>query len=154
MKFTKISALVAATTMLLLSAMPSMAMQDWIIKQSPYDVKTTSERLVAVIKKAGATLFAVIDHQEGAKKAGLEMNAATVVLFGNPKIGTPIMNANPRAALDLPIKVLIWNEDGKTMIGALSPAALKTRYAIEGAEKPFKMMNGALNKLIGVAIAK
>ncbi len=154
MKLPKISTAAAALVILLISAMPSMAMQDWIIKQSPHDVKTTTQRLVAVIEKAGATLFAVIDHQEGAKKAGLEMNEATVVLFGNPKIGTPIMNANPRAALDLPIKVLIWSEDNKTMIGALSPASLKTRYGIEGTEKPFKMMTGALNKLIGVAIAE
>lgn len=154
MKLTKISTAAAAFAMLVMTSLPSLAMQDWIVKQSPHDVKTTTERLVAVIKKAGATLFAVIDHQEGAKKAGLEMNEATVVLFGNPKIGTPIMNANPRAALDLPIKVLIWSEGGKTMIGALSPAALKTRYAIEGAEIPFKKMTGALNKLMGVAIAK
>ncbi len=141
----------ATAAMLMLTTLPSKAMDDWIIKQSPHDVATTADRLVAVIKKAGATVFARIDHQAGATKAGLEMQPATVVLFGNPKIGTPIMKANPRAAIDLPIKVLIWSEDGKTQIGALAPSALKARYSIEGVEKPFAKMTGALNKLMGVA---
>ena len=148
----KILPIVAATAaMLILSTLPSKAMDDWIIKQSPHDVATTADRLVAVIKKAGATVFARIDHQAGAMKAGMKMQPATVVLFGNPKIGTPIMKANPRAAIDLPIKVLIWSEDGKTQVGALAPSALKARYGIEGVEKPFAKMTGALNKLMSVA---
>ena len=141
----------AAVSLLLISAIPSNAMDEWIIKQSPDDVKTTTDRLVAVIAKASITLFARIDHQKGAKDAGLEMQPTTVVLFGNPKLGTPIMKANPRAAIDLPIKVLIWRENGKTQIGALAPSAFKARYGIEGVEKPFAKMNGALNKLMSVA---
>ena len=151
MQFIKLPVLVATAVMLIISTIPSKAMDEWIIKQSPHDVATTADRLVAVIKKAGATVFARIDHQAGAMKAGMEMQPATVVLFGNPKIGTPIMKANPRAAIDLPIRVLIWSEDGKTQIGALAPSALKVRYGIEGVEKPFAKMTGALNKLMGVA---
>ena len=151
MRSGKLRTLAAAATMVMISALPSNAMDEWIIKQSPDDVKTTTDRLIAVIIKAGATVFARIDHQKGAIEAGLKMPPTTVVLFGNPKLGTPIMNANPRAAIDLPIKVLIWSEDGKTKIGALAPSALKARYSIEGVEKPFAKMNGALNKLMGVA---
>ncbi len=156
MNLTKLTAPIAFAAILATSvfATPSLAMDDWIVKQSPHDVSTTADRLVAVIKKAGATVFARIDHQAGAKKAGLEMQPATVVLFGNPKIGTPIMLANPRAAIDLPIRVLIWSKDGKTQIGALSPAAMKARYKIEGVEQPFAKMNGALNKLMGVAVGE
>lgn len=154
MRFLKPSTLVTAAFVLGLSSFPSFAGEDWIIKQSPHDVATTADRLVAVINKAGATVFARIDHQAGARKAGMDMAPATVVLFGNPKIGTPIMRANPQAAIDLPIKVLIWSVDGKTKIGALAPAALKARYKIEGVDGPFGKMNGALNKLMGVAIAK
>lgn len=154
MRFKKLSIWAATTTMLVISAIPSKAMDDWIIKQSPHDVSTTADRLVAVINKAGATVFARIDHQAGAMKAGMKMPATTVVMFGNPKIGTPIMLANPRAAIDLPIKVLIWSENGKTQIGALAPSALKARYGIESTEKPFATMTGALNKLMGVAISK
>ncbi len=139
---------------LAITTVPLRAMEDWIIKKSPHDVTTTADRLVAVISKAGATLFARIDHQAGAEKAGLKMAPATVVIFGNPKMGTPIMNANPRAAIDLPVKVLIWTEDGNTMIGAVAPAALQARHNIDGVDGPFNKMNGALNKLMGVAIAE
>ncbi len=151
MRKLKLFTLVAS--ILLLAASSSFAGENWIIKQSPHDVATTADRLVAVINKAGATVFARIDHQAGAKKAGMEMAPATVVLFGNPKIGTPIMQANPQAAIDLPIKVLIWSVNGKTQIGALAPAALKARYKIVGVDGPFAKMRGALDKLIGVAIA-
>ena len=125
-----------------------------MVRQSPHDVATTADRLAAAVEKAGATVFARIDHQAGAQKVGMELQPATVLIFGNPKMGTPIIKANPRAGLDLPIRVLIWSEDGKTQIGALSPQALKARYAIEGVEKPFAAMDGALNKLIGVAVAE
>ncbi len=154
MKLPKIPVMLIFTAILLASAIPSKATEDWIVKQSPHDVTATADRLVAAIKKAGATVFARVDHQANAKAAGLEMAAATVVIFGNPQMGTPIMNANPRSAIDLPVKVLIWSESGKTMIGAVSPAALKARYGIEGVDGPFGKMNGALNKLMGVAIAK
>ena len=147
----KLLTIAAAATMVVISALPSSAMDEWIIKQSPDDVNTTTDRLIAVIIKAGATVFARINHQKGAIEAGLEMQPATVVLFGNPKLGTPIMNANPRAAIDLPIKILIWSENGKTQIGALAPSALKARYSIEGVEKPFAKMGGALNKFISAA---
>jgi uncharacterized protein (DUF302 family) len=149
-----IKTLILATSVIVLAASSAFAGEDWIIKQSPHDVSTTADRLVAVINKAGATVFARIDHQANAKKAGMEMAPATVVLFGNPKIGTPIMQANPQAAIDLPVKVLIWSVNGKTKIGALAPAALKARHAVEGADGSFKKMNGALNKLMGVAIAE
>ena len=149
-----IKALFVSALLLVATSFQASAQEDWIIKNSPHDVATTADRLVAVINKAGATLFARIDHQAGAKKVGLEMDPATVVIFGNPKLGTPIMKANPRAAIDLPIRVLIWSENGQTKIGALSPASFKARYKIEGVDKPFNKMNGALNKLMGVAIAQ
>ncbi len=154
MCFIKIKTFGIFVAILAITTVPLRAMEDWIIKQSPHDVTTTADRLVAVINKAGATLFARIDHQAGAEKAGLKMAPATVVIFGNPKMGTPIINANPRAAIDLPVKVLIWVEDGKTLIGAVAPATLKNRHNIEGVDGPFKKMNGALNKLMGVAIAE
>jgi uncharacterized protein (DUF302 family) len=76
---------------------------------------------------------------------------ATLVIFGNPKIGTPIMKSNIRAGLDLPIRVLIWEEGGKTMLGATDPDALKERYSVTGADKAVMTMKGALGKLMGAA---
>ncbi|MEO1066937.1 MAG: DUF302 domain-containing protein [Pseudomonadota bacterium] len=125
---------------------------DWIVKESPHSVEKTVAQLTAVIEKAGATVFATVDHAGGASKVGLELAPSTLVIFGNPKIGTPIMQNAIRAGLDLPIRVLVFEEDRQTKVGYLDPAALKARYAIDGADEPFKKMTGALNKLTDAAI--
>lgn len=123
----------------------------WLVKESQHDVATTTDKLVQAIEGAGATLFAVVDHAAGARNVGLDMDPATLVIFGNPNLGTPLMKANPKAGLDLPIRVLIWRENGKTQLGALSPDTFKERYALEGVEGPLDKMNGALNTLMGKA---
>ena len=147
----KITTAVAMTTAMLMTGNASMAAENWITKTSPHSVEKTADNLVAVIEKARPTLFARIDHAAGAKKAGLELEPTTLIIFGNPQVGTPIMQANRKAAMDLPTKILIWSENGKTMMGALAPEGLKERYSIEGAEKSFKMMGRALGKLMDAA---
>jgi uncharacterized protein (DUF302 family) len=124
-----------------------------ITKQSANDVKTTADRLEAAIAKAGATLFARVDHAGGAGKVGMELAPMEVLIFGNPKLGTPIIKANPQAGLDLPIKVLVWQDGDAVKIGYLDPQALKARYSASGADKAFKMMAGALGKLTDAAAA-
>lgn len=81
----------------------------------PFDA--TLERLTAAIARAGLTLFSRIDHQAGARDAGLEMPPATVLIYGHAKGGTPVMLAAPLAALDLPLRVLVRvREDGRTAV--------------------------------------
>lgn len=123
----------------------------WLIKESQHDVANTTDKLVAAIEGSGATLFAVVDHAAGAKKVDLVMAPATLVIFGNPKLGTPLMNSNPKAGLDLPLRVLIWTEDGKTQLGALSPESFQDRYALEGVDGPLGKMKDALNALMSKA---
>ena len=74
---------------------------------SPLSFDQTVERLTQAIEKAGMTVFARIDHAANARSVGMQMPAATVVIYGNAKAGTPIMLANPLAALDLPLRVLV-----------------------------------------------
>lgn len=136
---------------LILSSTPSIAADDWIVKDSPHDVSTTADNFVAAVEKAGAKVFARIDHAQGAKSIGTELEGTTLILFGNPKLGTPIIQADRKAGIDLPVRLLIWSEGGKTQMGALSPEALKARYDIEGADKSFEMMGGAINKLMDAA---
>jgi uncharacterized protein (DUF302 family) len=80
---------------------------------SPYPVDETLARLKAAISNKGLTLFAHIDHAAGATQAGLHMQPAHVLIFGHAKAGTPLMVASPLLALDLPLKVLIWEDAGK-----------------------------------------
>jgi len=132
----------------------SHAAEGWIIKDSPHSVSETADRLEAAIEESPAKLVVRLDHQENAQSVGLDMSPATVLFFGNPKVGTPIMQVNPRAALDLPLRVLVWEEHEKVRIGYLSAEALAQRYGIQGADEAFGNMAKALNGLTSKAIAK
>ena len=88
----------------------------------------TMDRLIAAITAAGMTVFARIDHAAGARSVGLAMPPTEVLIYGNPKGGTPIMLAAPRAALDLPLRVLVREQDGRVLV-AFHPATAMLRAA-------------------------
>jgi len=128
---------------------------DLVTKTSPYPVNETMERLVAAVEKAGATVFARVDHAAGAMKIGGELAPNQMLVFGNPKIGTPIMQKNPAAGLDLPIRVVIFQDtDGTTTVAYHNPARIAEDYAVPADLKALKVMAGALDKLTGAAISK
>lgn len=127
------------------------AADGWIVKDSAKPVDETVQALVAAVENAGATVFATVDHAAGAASIDAELPAMTLVMFGNPKLGTPILQAVPHSGIDLPIRVLIWDENDTTKIGYLDPQELKARYKIEGADGSFEAMAGALNKLTDAA---
>ncbi len=124
---------------------------DLVIKSSRSSVFETVEKLVAAIEQAGAKVFATVDHAAGAKAVGSNIEPTVLVIFGNPRIGTPIIESDRRAGLDLPVRVLIWEEDGVTRIGYENPQSLRIRYGIEGAEESFSAMSDALEKLTAAA---
>ena len=100
-------------------------------RPSPFSVKKTLERLQEVIHRLNLNLFAHIDHSGEAKRVGLQMQEAHVLIFGNPKGGTPLMIASPLIALDIPLKVLVWqSEDGQVWVSSTSVAYLGARYSI------------------------
>jgi uncharacterized protein (DUF302 family) len=101
---------------------------DVVSKLSPRSVADTVERLTSLITARSMTLFAVIDQRAAAATAGLELRATTLVIFGSPAAGTPVMAAAPLAALDLPLKVLIWDDSGRTTVSYDDPAALAERH--------------------------
>ena len=145
--------LIFALTAVAMSAGIAFADSAMITRNSANDVKTTMDRLEAAVQNAGATIFARVDHAAGASKVGMELAPMELLIFGNPKLGTPIIQASPEAGLDLPIKVLVWSDGDEVRIGYLDPEALKARYGTSGADQSFKMMAGALDKLTGVAAA-
>ena len=87
-------------------------------------------RLCEIIASRGLKLFAVIDHGGEAAVAGLELRETKVVIFGSPQAGTPVMVAQPLAALDLPLKVLVWDDGGRTALTYTAPRALAARYGL------------------------
>jgi uncharacterized protein (DUF302 family) len=84
-------------------------------------------RLRRLIEGRGLTLFAVVDHSGEARQRGLELRDTKVVIFGSPEAGTPVMQSVPLAALDLPLKVLVWDDGGQVQVSYLAPAALAPR---------------------------
>src|SRR5579864_908181 len=102
-----------------------------VTRPSPFTVEETLERLQEVIHSRNLTLFAHIDHSGEAKRVGLKMQEAHVLIFGNPKGGTPLMIASPLLALDLPLKVLVWQSDNdRVWVSSTSATYLRDRYAI------------------------
>jgi uncharacterized protein (DUF302 family) len=98
---------------------------------STHSVDETVEKLKAILQAKGVTLFALVDHSGEAEKAGLKMPPTKLLIFGNPKGGTPVMLAAPSAAIDLPLKILVWQSaDGKTWMSYNSPEYLQHRHAI------------------------
>jgi len=141
-------------TITLCLAATTAGAQEWIVKSSPHDVPTTADRLEAAIQDSPATLVARVDHQAAAAGAGLQMDPATVLIFGNPALGTPLMQADPRAALDLPLRVLVWQDADGTRIGYASVRTLTARYDLDRAGGAMAAMEQALDRLTDRAIAE
>lgn len=106
----------------------STTVEGIITKDSPQPVAATVARLVELLLSRGLKVFALIDHSGEAKQAGLELRDTKLVIFGSPAAGTPVMAASPLAALDLPLKVLVWDDGGQTRISYTDPRALAARH--------------------------
>lgn len=128
-----------------------MSTDGLITHPSPYTVPETLDRLEAILRTKNITVFARVDHSGEAAKAGLTMPPTQLLIFGNPKGGTPIMVAAPLAAIDLPLKALAWQDaDGKVWISINDPHYLQGRYALS--DDLLKPINGT-EALILQAIA-
>jgi len=102
-----------------------------ILQESPYAVRETIDRIVAFLKEHGAKVYARIDQQEELKMAGLTIPPLEFILFGNPKAGGPIMQENPVAALDLPLKIIAWeDEQNKVFIAYNEAPYVEERYGL------------------------
>jgi uncharacterized protein (DUF302 family) len=102
-----------------------------ISKASKYSVPETLDRVDALLRSKGIKIFVRVDHSGEAEKAGLKMPPTQLLIFGNPKSGTPVMLAAPTASIDLPLKALAWQDaDGKVWLSYNDPEYLKKRYGL------------------------
>jgi uncharacterized protein (DUF302 family) len=101
-----------------------------VTKESPWPVAETVTRLSEAVAAKGIKLFATIDHSGEARAVGLDLRETKVVIFGGPAAGTPVMQAAPLAALDLPLKVLVWADGDQTKVSYAPPAVLAERYGL------------------------
>jgi uncharacterized protein (DUF302 family) len=138
------------------SAVPAEAQGQgvWVVKTSPHSVAVTVAKLSSAIEGAGAGIAAVVDHAAGAKKAGMELPPTTLVIFGNPRLGTPLMQQNRQVGIDLPMRVLVWQDGDATKIGYVSPESMASGYGIAADNASISKMTGALDKLTNAATAQ
>jgi uncharacterized protein (DUF302 family) len=106
--------------------------EEVVTKVSPWSLPDTLARVSAVVSARGMKVFATIDHSGEASDVGLELRDTKLVIFGNPRAGTPVMAAAPLAALDLPLRVLVWADGPQTKVSYTAPAALAARYGLDG----------------------
>ncbi len=101
-----------------------------VTKTANGSVNDTVAKLSKLVEARGLTLFAIVDHSGVARRTGLELRDTKVVIFGSPEAGTPVMQAMPLVALDLPLKLLIWDDGGRTKVSYTAPDALAARYNV------------------------
>jgi len=121
-----------------------------ITKRTNHSVDETVAKLKSILEAKSITLFAIIDHSGEAAKAGLKMPNTKLLIFGNPKGGTPLMLASPSIALDLPLKILVAEEEtGQVSLSYNSPAHLKERHALP---EQFLPVLASVEALVNAAI--
>jgi uncharacterized protein (DUF302 family) len=103
-----------------------------VTKQSPWSMADTLARLSAVVAARGMEVFAVIDHSGKAREIGLDLRDTKLVIFGSPSAATPVIEAAPLAALDLPLRVVVWEDGYRTLVSYPAPAAIARRYGLDG----------------------
>lgn len=125
--------------------LPLIAAEGMVTVKSNHSVETTVDNLESVLKDQGMTVMGRINHTEGADKAGMALRPTEVVIFGNPKVGTPLMQCAQSVAIDLPQKALVWEDsEGHVWLGYNDPEYLKQRHDIEGCDETIEKVQGAL----------
>ena len=122
-----------------------------IVKQSTRDYAETLNRLIAAIERRGLTVFARIDHAAGARAAAMELADEEVVLLGNPRSGTPLMQADPTVGIELPLRVLVWRGPDAVLLGYRDPRELDGTYELAANREILEQMAALLDSLLSEA---
>jgi uncharacterized protein (DUF302 family) len=120
-------------------------------RSSSHDVARAVELLSGAAAERGMEVFAVIDHAAAARAAGLELPDEVLVVFGAPKVGTALMTADARAGLDLPLRVLVWDDSGQTRMAYREPGALGAVHSLGGLDEALAKMTAALEQVVAAA---
>ncbi len=148
----RLAAILLTAAVILLPA-GAQAAEGVIVKESNHSVTETIDRLESALSEAGLTIFARIDHAAGAESAGLSLRPTTVLIFGNPNLGTPLMNGAPTVAIDLPQKALAYeDENGNVFLAYNDPAYLAERHGLEGQDEVLARITGALGNFTDAAV--
>ena len=130
---------------ILFIAIPVEAADGVVNVPSAFNVEETADRMENILNEKGMTIFRRIKHSESANKVGIELRETELIIFGNPKVGSPLMKCQQSVAIDLPQKALIWEDDkAKVWISYNDPKYLKKRHNISGCEEVISKIEKAL----------
>lgn len=130
---------------ILLYTVPLLAAEGVITVPSKFGVEETANRMENILKEKGMTLFNRINHAEGASSVGIEIRDTELLIFGNPKVGSPLMKCQQIVAIDLPQKALIWKDNTDVVhISYNDPGYLQSRHNVSGCEEVFTKIGKAL----------
>ena len=124
-----------------------------IVQRSPHDHPETMRRLTEAVGERGLTIFARIDHAAGAREVGLELPDEQVLVFGNPRAGTALMQDAPEIGIELPLRMLVWADDEGVAVGYEDPRELVDRFAVSAHAATLDAMAQLLAALAGTACA-
>ncbi len=141
--------MLAILTALLLTPLPAGAVTDTLVRtQSSLPAAETVTRLRTAAESRGLTIFAVVDHAASARQAELVLPPTTLVILGNPRAGTLLMHCDPAVAVDLPLRMLIWEDrEGRTWIGHQPVSLLRARYRLDSCGEVLDRIEGVLEAL-------
>jgi uncharacterized protein (DUF302 family) len=123
--------------------------------ESAHSVAETVDRLAAAVEGAGAKVFARVDHAAGAESVGEALRPTQMLMFGNPKLGTPALQASQTIGMDLPLRVVVWEDEaGIVHLSYTDPAAIAERHGIAADHPVISAMAGALGKVTGKAVGE
>ena len=142
------------TVLLVLSSPSSLWASDQqaeglVSVQSPFSVEETANRMEQVLNEKGMTVFNRVNHSEAAKKVGLALRDTVLIMFGNPKAGSPLMQCQQTVAIDFPQKALIWkDENADVWVSYNQPSYLKSRHLMQGCEQNIVKITKALEAIV------
>jgi uncharacterized protein (DUF302 family) len=114
-------------------------------------VPATVDRLIAALGRRGITVFARVDHAAGARKAGLQLADEELVIFGDPRVGSLLMQRDPAVGYELPLRLLIWDAGGQTMLGYRRPTELRDDFALADQLETLRRMENLLEQITAEA---
>lgn len=133
-------------------SLPLSAAEGLLHVESDYTAAQTADRLESILKEKGMTVFNRINHSEAAQKVGVELRATELLIFGNPKVGSPLMKCQQTVGIDLPQKALIWEDaDGQVRITYNDPAYLQKRHKISGCDEVLGKVGNVLKGITKAA---
>ncbi|MFH2065891.1 MAG: DUF302 domain-containing protein [Pseudomonadota bacterium] len=147
--------IILTTLLIFVMAVPAEPADGVVNVPSDFSVQETADRMESILKDKGMTIFSRIRHAENAGKVGIELRDTELIIFGNPKVGSPLMKCRQSVAIDLPQKALIWKDDkAKVWISYNDPGYLKKRHDIADCEETLSKIEKALAGIAKAASVK